>query len=453
MTIATMLRTAPAKTAIAASIALGLSLGLVSSSYAGAREQAYRIYSRLTGTPPTNTMLAAMTACITNVASSACTTAASSNGITGISDGKVMATYLAMQDANNPNFLNVVVKNMVMPWTNKDQTVFAPLNDTAATLIGLIRDGADFRQALYADVIYVGDPTKLPADVPAYSASDNKHYIQIEHDNLDLRSVLKKVSQTNVDPSHPLPAEAISGALTTRQSARAFFYAGTNRAMFRFTMLNYLCADLEQIKDVTRVPDRVRQDPSRSPGGDSSVFLNNCVGCHAGMDGMDGAYAYYNWGPAVFDPNADPETQSMTYLTAPVTYTLTGVTFTSRVVPKYRQNFSNFPYGYFATDDSWINYWRTGPNAKLGWANNSPQQPVRNDPNNTSLGSMAQLGQELADTTAFARCQVIKTYRHVCFNDPSESTLQTIVNDFTAGNKYNMLTVFSDAAIDCSNGL
>ena len=448
MTIATMLRTAPAKTAIAASIALGLSLGFLNSTFAGPREQARRIHDRLAGVPPTNAVLAQMTACINNVSSSACTTG---NPVAGVStDGKTVAAYLAMQ---NPNFLNVTVKNMVMPWTNKDQTVFAPLNDAAATLIGLIRDGADFRTALYADTIYIGDSSLLPTGVPAYSASNNNHYIQIEHKNLDLRSVLKSVSQTNVDPSHPLPSEAIAGVLTTRQSARAFFYAGTNRAMFRFTMMNYLCTDLEPIKDITRVPDRIHQDVSRSPGGDSSIFLNNCIGCHSGMDGMVGAFAYYNWGPAVYDPNADPDAQSMTYVQSPITYTLSGKSFTSRVVPKYVQNFANFPFGYFTTDNSWINYWRTGPNVKLGWDNGAQtvQEPTKSDPNN-GLGSAAQLGKELANTNAFARCQVIKVYRQVCLKDPSEGTLTSIVGDFT-GSSYNMLKVFSDAAVDCSNGL
>ena len=463
MTIATMLRTVPAKTAIAVSLALGISLGLQNSADAGPREQAYRIYSRLTGTPPSNSMLATMTACISGDTAT-CTTGGGDTSVS--SDGKVVAAYLAMKDPANPNFLNIKVKNMVMPWTNKDQTVFAPLNDSAATLIGLIRDGDDFRKALYADVIYIGDPAKMPGSIPAYSASNDNHYIQIEHKNLDLRDVLKPVSQTNVDGSHQLPAEAIAGVLTTRATARAFFYAGTNRAMFRFTMLNYLCNDLEQIKDVTRTPDRVRQDPSRSPGGDSSIFLNNCVGCHAGMDGMDGAFAYYNWGPVEFDDSLDPDSQSMTYLSSNYPgYTLSGKQFgPTRVVPKFRQNFNSFPFGYYTTDNSWINYWRVGPNARLGWgwgdgSGNTPphtvsynppkSNPYPSEPGNSAMGSAAQLGYELANTRAFARCQVLKVYRHVCLNDPSESTLETITGDFKTHN-FNMLTAFSEAAADCS---
>jgi hypothetical protein len=89
-----------------------------------------------------------------------------------------------------------------------------------------------------------------------------------------------------------IPAAATAGVMTTRAAARAFFIDGTNRAMFRFTLMNHMCNDLEQVKDITRVPDRIRQDVSRSPGGDSRIFLNNCLGCHAGMDPLAGAYAY-----------------------------------------------------------------------------------------------------------------------------------------------------------------
>ena len=86
--------------------------------------------------------------------------------------------------------------------------------------------------------------------------------------------------------------------MTTRAAAAAFFVAGTNRAMFRFTLLNHLCNDLEQVKDSSYSPDRIRQDVSRSPGGDSRLFLNSCIGCHNGMDPMAQAFAYYNFDEA-----------------------------------------------------------------------------------------------------------------------------------------------------------
>ena len=83
--------------------------------------------------------------------------------------------------------------------------------------------------------------------------------------------------------------------MTTRAAAEAFFIAGTNRAMFRFTLMNHMCMDWSRCMDTSRPPDRIRQDVSRSPGGDSRVFLNNCIGCHAGMDPMAQAFAYYDF--------------------------------------------------------------------------------------------------------------------------------------------------------------
>ena len=65
--------------------------------------------------------------------------------------------------------------------------------------------------------------------------------------------------------------------------------------MFRFTLMNHMCMDMEQVHDTSIAPDRIRQDVSRSPGGDSRVFLNNCIGCHAGMDPLAQAFAYYNF--------------------------------------------------------------------------------------------------------------------------------------------------------------
>ena len=67
-------------------------------------------------------------------------------------------------------------------------------------------------------------------------------------------------------------------------------------------MMNHLCNDLQTIMDTTRPPDRIRQDVTRSPGGDSTLFLNNCIGCHSGMDPMAQAFAYYNFN------NTDPTT-------------------------------------------------------------------------------------------------------------------------------------------------
>jgi ribosome modulation factor len=325
------------------------------------------------------------------------------------------AAYTAM---DNPNFYNVTLKNFAAPWTNRDRSVFVPLNDYIATVIGMIRDEIPFNTLLSADILYVG-ASGLP--ISGYSPSSNQHYADMESQSLDLSSpaVLQQRVQSSLPGSVPAPATA--GVLTSRAAAEAFFIAGTNRAMFRFTMLNHMCNDMEQVHDVKRPPDRIRQDVSRSPGGDSRLFLNNCIGCHSGMDPMAGAFAYYNYNDA----------------TGNIEYT-NGV-----VQPKYFNNEDNFPFGYVTTDDSWLNYWREGQNQFLGW-----------DPGLPGTGNGAKsLGIEFGNSDAFANCQVKKVFKTVCLREPEDQNdrnqVATMVGTFRAGNTYSMKRAFADAAVYC----
>ena len=420
MSAANLLKKQFGRLALTTACTIGIMTLSINPLFAGDREKAKFIHDRIAGVPPDNSTLADMTA-----------------DITGGNIDAAVATAMA-----NKNFLNVTVKNMVIPWTNKNQTVFAPLNDAAATIIGYVRDGYDFRGILSDNRLYVGEDPALTSF--PYQTDNNVHYERMEYLDLNLRDVLSEKTQT--DSTYlGLPVAAVAGVTTTRQSAKEFFYLGTNRAMFRFTMMNYLCSDLEQIMDITRTNDRIRQDVSRGPGGDSSVFLNNCIGCHAGMDGMAGAYAYYDWIMPNTNSDGEPDQASghEIYYETPQTYDLEGTPVTSRVVKKYRHNLNNFIYGYVSTDDSWKNYWRTGVNAKLQWASNAPQAP------STGSGAAA-LGQELANTGAFARCQAVKVYRTVCHNDPDETTLQSLVTSFI-GSTYDMRNVFTESVKDCMN--
>ena len=379
-----------------------LSTALVSVAQAGPREQAKRIHDRLAGVPPTGAVLQSMEADVDPFQN----------------NNPLAAAYTAM---DNPNFYNVTLKNFAAPWTNRDQSVFVPLNDYIATVIGIIRDDdptLGFNQLLSADVLYVG-ASGLP--IAPYSSSSNQHYADIESQSLDMSDplVLERRVQSGLPGSVPGPATA--GVMTSRGAAEAFFIAGTNRAMFRFTMLNHMCNDMEQVHDVTRIPDKIRQDVSRSPGGDSRLFLNNCIGCHSGMDPMAGAFAYYNFD----DTNGNIE------YSAPV------------VQSKYFNNEDNFPFGYITTDDSWMNYWRSGPNAYLGWDSSLPGN-----------GNGAKsLGMELGNSDAFAQCQVRKVFKAVCLREPEDqfdrAQVATMVGTFKANGTYSMKRVFADAAVYC----
>ena len=368
---------------------------------AGSREQAKRIHDRIVGVPPSDSVLNSMEASITG--------------------GDVVGA--ATTAMNNPAFYNVTLKNWSMPWTNRDHTVFAPLNDFTATVVGLVRDDEDFRQVLYADVVYVGAGS---LGITPYSMANNDHYAALESQGVDLKANLVKTTQSAVTD---IPSTATAGVMTTRAGAAAFFVAGTNRAMLRFTFMNFLCNDLEQVKDITRSPDRIRQDVSRSPGGDSRIFMNSCIGCHAGMDPLAQAFAYYNF---------DETLGRLLYNDVGAVDPKTG----TRVQAKYHINSDNFKYGYVTPNDSWDNHWRADANSALGW-----------DGALSGSGAGAKsMGMELAHSEAFAHCQVKKVFKVACLRDPVDINDRNQIDAMTTSfksNGYKLKRVFAEAANYC----
>jgi len=394
-----------------------LTLLLVSTGvHAGPTEQAKRIHERLTGVIPSANVLNDMVDEI--------------NGTDVLIDGITGGEGAALLAMENEAFYSATIKNWVAPWTNRDQDVFVPLNDYTATVMGLIRDDADFRTVLYDDVLY----TSNAGGLPAYSISNNDHYEAIESQGVSLSETLTRTTQAGI------PSDATAGVMTTRAAAEAFFVDGTNRAMFRFTLMNYMCRDLEQVQDSSRAPDRIRQDVSRSPGGDSRVFLNNCITCHSGMDPLAQAFAFYDFDNDDTDEegNARTPSNSIVYNTAGQIDPVTG----TRVNRKYHLNSTTFPFGYVTTDESWENYWRSGPNSLLGWDGGLP-----------GSGSGAKsMGMELAHSDAFAQCQVEKVFKNVCLRDPMNAADIAEVSSQTSSfqsNNYNLKRVFAASADYC----
>jgi hypothetical protein len=390
--IASQHRSAPVRRAVRAATGALCAALIASPALSDPTSQAQRIYERIAGVQPPAATLATMAS--------------------DIAGGNALAAAgLATED---PDFYNVTLKNFAMPWTNRAQTVFAPLNDYVATVIGMVRDDVPFNTVLSADLLYISNAPGLPS----VSAANNNHYATAELDGINLKATLVATTQSAV---YGLPSAATAGVMTSRAASSAFFIRGTNRAMFRFTLINHLCTDLNPIMDITRPPDRVRQDVSRSPGGDSRIFLNNCIGCHAAMDPMAQAFAYYN-----FDGDVTQETQ-----------------YTAGVVqPKYLINSQNFNPGFITPNDAWSNRWRQGQNTFLGWSASLPGSGV----------GAKSLGQELESSGAFAQCQVQKVFQAVCFRAPQSQAdlnqIQTMVSGF-AGGGYKLKQVFAQSAVYC----
>jgi hypothetical protein len=381
-----------------------LALCLAMPAHAATRDRAKRMYDRLVGVPPSEAQIADMVARI------------------GPSPTHATLYDAAMVAIASHDFYNVSLVHFVTPWTNVEQTVFADLNDYTATVVGMVRDGVPFDQVLTADLVYVAAPGVVPT---AYEQTSNQHYREIQEMGVDLANPaqLVGVPQSTLPGSQIGSADA-AGVITTRAAAEAFFSAGTNRRMWRFTTMNYLCRDMEALKDTSRPTDRIRQDVNRSPGGDSEIFHTQCVGCHSGMDAVAGAYAYFEW---------DKDQQRMVHTPG-------------QVQGKYAINTGVFPGGHITTDNSWINLWRGGQDAALGW---NPGEP------GNGMGAK-QLGAEVAHSRAFAECQVQKVFEHVCFRPPRDAgdatAVQTIATEFERNGRYDLRQVFADVAIHCTEG-
>jgi hypothetical protein len=406
------------------------------------REQAKFIHDRLTGVLATDEMLDLME---NSIAVDSDPVAAARYAIDGAASA---AANYGSAITPSGGFYTVTLKNWASIWTNEEQDVFQPLNDYSATVIGMVRDDEDFRKILYDNVIYTGSV----AGITPYSSINNDHYEQLEASSADMgdSSVLVRGNQSSVTG---IPVAGVAGVMTTRAAAKAYFVDGTNRAMFRFTVLNHLCNDLEQFKDNNLPTDRIRQDVSRSPGGDSSIFLNECSSCHTGMDPMSQAFAYHHYDyPSAEDQPGLSEEQRKDI--GRLVYTA------NTVQPKYLQNEGNFRNGFVTPNDHWVNYWRTGPNAqKIGWllaSQNSSSIDVAIDPAYSEGDGAASLGQELANSDAFAYCQVKKAFKTVCLRNPQQSgdqaVFETIVSDFKSGG-YDMKQAFIDSAVHCSANL
>lgn len=380
-----------------------------STVFASSLEQAKRLHDRIVGSPASEAVLNEMVALLDQ-------------------GQPIEAAYKAME---SPHFYTTTLKILSTPWTNEDQDIFYPLNDYSATIIGMVRDDIDFRQILQADITYIG---KQNLGLPSYSNNNNNHYQALDDNFTNLADALVSASQSSLNG---LPNSATAGVLTSRAAAKAFFKLGTNRAMLRFTLMNHLCTDLEPLKDNTLPPDRIRQDVSRSPGGDSRIFLNNCLGCHSGLDPLSQAFAYYDY---QFDTNNDPDAEN-----GAINYNASGnidPTTNSRVKAKYHINRSNFPFGFFTENDQWHNYWRQGINQKLGWDSTLSGQGA----------GIKSLGQELANSHAFAQCQVKKVFKTVCLRDAESNADLAQINSTTESfkqNSFQLKRVFAEVGNYC----
>jgi hypothetical protein len=358
-------------------------------AFADARAQAYRLHNRITSVPPATEVLGQMETLIKN-------------------GQPKQAALIAIE---NKNFYNLTLKNWVKPWTNVESSPRVPLNDYVATVIGMVRDDIPFDQVLYGDHLYIADPAITAPIIRPYVNVNNTQYEDMENKFVSLKDGLIHVSQ-----SATTGIAETAGVLTTRAAANAFFSAGTNRRMTRFTFINYMCRDFEALHDINIADYHVRQDVERNPGGDSRTYRNQCVGCHAGQDSLGGAWAYYD-----FTGNE-------------IKYT------PGKVTAKITKNVL-YKDGYRTADDSWTNLWASGQNAVLGW------------PNKKSGNGAKEFGMMISRSRGFAECMSSKVFELVCIRKPNieseKAQIRKLADNFQANDNFNMKNLFAETSILC----
>jgi len=380
------------------------------TAYAAPRDVADRLCNRINGVPPTAELLTSVTQLV--------------------EAGKFKEAAAACINVPQGYFFNETLKSLFLKWQSPDESNRSALSDFTTTLIGFVKDDIPFDTVLSADIVYVSNlPNTPPYSLAKTLTAGNQPpapdmYATLAASPAPLHNSIVRAAQTTAAGALALPADAISGVMTTREFAASYYSAGTNRRGLASVLHNFLCSDLEVIHDPTRSDMRVRRDVTRSPGGDSSLYKNRCAGCHAGMDALAGAYAFYDWDDTT-TPNAPR------------------LVFTPNTVrTKLNRNASEFPEGFVTTDSSWINMWAEGPSAKkLGWKGA-----------NTGSG-LKSLGEALGKTDAFARCMAQHAVETMCLrkavSQADLDAVDTLATSFKTGN-YNLKNTFIDAAVYCT---
>jgi hypothetical protein len=295
---------------------------------------------------------------------------------------------------NDDNFYNETIRYWALPMSNKDQTAFAPLNDFVATFVGVARDQSDARELLTGDFTYIvrGLPTPVP--------ENNAHYEAADQGQINLRVNLQRVDGVSQGKRES------AGVLTSRAWAEAHMKMGTNRRALQYTLQVFHCRNIESYMNFDLSDQWVRRDIDRRPGGVYKTYQTRCVGCHAGMDALAGAYA-----------NFDFANNRMLYIQPPF------------VAGKMNQNNRTYPAGNVVLDNSWENYWVNSA-IKTGQGLN-------------------QLGRMISTADDFSTCLARTAYAHVCKKKASEvdeATLRSIADAFQSSG-YKIKTLFEQSVV------
>ncbi|MGZ5279195.1 MAG: hypothetical protein ACXWC9_04590 [Pseudobdellovibrionaceae bacterium] len=334
----------------------------------------------------------------------------------------------------HPGFLNVTVKQMALKMSTREETIRLPLNDFAASFIGVTRDGLDARELLTGNFYYMADAAKVPAGVPVRSAiaadilQSNNHYQDLENPAIDIGHVLIRVNgQQLIDgANNVMPNPDPAGVLTPRAFMGAHAVAGTNRRPVEYTFREFMCVPIEDWADTKASDIRIGQDIDRFPGGEHAKFQTTCKGCHTQMDSLRGAFAKWDFtGNRIINGKLGNRAGDLNGSTG--------------LAGKMTRNNGVFSGGYIVTDDSFVNN-------SMGFANNTTfgwRGPA-------SGNGVRDFAAMVANSRRFSQCMVKRAYDAICRTDlnPKQNMafLSHHSNRFEQGN-YNLKQLFKEVAV------
>jgi hypothetical protein len=341
------------------------------------------------------------------------------------------------------DFINVTVRDIANSMAVKDGDSINTINDFVATFMGVVRDDRDARELLTGNFYYrVKGLSGVSDNVLEDIVKTNNHYRQLDNSTLDIAPhLILEEGQKIVAPNGQLVVlEDAAGLLTTRGFMEAHAKAGTNRRIIEYAFKKFLCSPIQSWASTQRTDYFIGRDVSRKP---ASEFNNKCKGCHAGMDALRPATAY-------FDFFLENETSGKGYIKYDYTYTLdpnvkdptkidVKVPAAEQNVPyKFRRSADVFPSGYVVKDNNWVNYTNTN---MFGWKNEAKGS------------GMQDLGVLIANSQMFSDCMSQTVYEAVCnksYSDANKSLIQKLSTSFkNSGYSLKTLVVNTSLQKEC----
>lgn len=403
----------------------------------------------------------------------------------------------ALLIANDKNLINVKLKNFLKDWTNRKVSKNVSSSDMLLLMLGLIRDDRDFREVLTTNKIYKisydgfkytfppsGDIAKKPGEIEQYlsymGAPDNLSfneitdkakynrgniyegsvYLNIDNGHIDLNKYLVEenrivkyddfttsdhVNFTLKDSSNTLRENGfISGVITTDQFAAEFFNAGTNRRATQYLFKNFLCKEFDDVADTTVDTQYIRRDVDRYPNGDSKVYLNYCIGCHAGQDSLGRAFYHYDkslvYNGMIYRKEHSFSPSTPNKLNKNIVYEDGFVVGTDKNGNSVDRK------------DVWENLWISGKNEELGMPDETVWKSSILDTGEAHKGAgVKELGEYLSLSTAFDECMAERMWEMVCVNrkDSVFESKRKELGGFFRNNNHNMKKLIAKIATFC----